>query len=86
MCEHNRTKTTDKCYMGPVGPADKHNPAAHGGITEETRCLDCGSVRRSNVNFCHVEEGEWYEDELSAAYRADRHREQLDELARKGIW
>lgn len=52
--EANREKTTP--FTGPVGPPDKQDPQAHGGVCIVETCR-CGAERRVNSNAGKVEWG-----------------------------
>jgi hypothetical protein len=60
-CRHNRKQFSERCFSCAV--AWRQNPKAHGNITQLETCLDCGSMRRTNVNGIHKERGPWIESE-----------------------
>lgn len=72
-CEHaNTTCGPDRCFSGPVSLDP--NPSAHGGITYEETCSDCGARRGVNVNQFFYEYGEWYMVEEIAATDVHHHQ------------
>lgn len=61
-CKHENTKAgPDYCYSGSVAvePYTHENRAAHGGVSYEETCLDCGAVRSVNTNRWHKEVSPW---------------------------
>lgn len=70
---HRPATSREEGYRWPVGPAERQNPAAHGGICTVDTC-SCGAERRTNVNGAHVERGEW------------GHPRGVDVSRRVGVW
>lgn len=61
-CKHMRTEEGEhRGYTAGVAvyPYTHEWRPAHGCITVEVRCLDCGAVRAENHNGGHVEVSPW---------------------------
>lgn len=64
-------------FFGPS--SHDENRAAHGNICVIEEC-ECGAERRTNVNQCHIEEGEWSGGDVAAAERR-RNRKLMEDWA-----
>lgn len=61
-CAHKHTKEGDPHgYSGSVAspPWTDENPRAHGNICYQELCLDCGAIRKVNVNNFEYEYSIW---------------------------
>lgn len=59
-CLHPRKRILrDRAFAGAVAKGADENRAAHGNITREEECRDCGATRSLNLNGRHAEVGAW---------------------------
>lgn len=63
-CRHAETREVEGTTRGfsgsvAVAPYTSENPAAHGCVTCQEECAECGARRSLNVNQRHVEYGPW---------------------------
>ena len=62
-CMHPRTREIrETVFSGSVASRGDENPMAHGCVTEEQECVECGARRLVNINGRHVEVGGWYDE------------------------
>lgn len=59
-CYHRETREVDDyCYTSPVGPEERREPRAYGGICRVVQCVVCGATQKRNLNAWHEERGYW---------------------------
>lgn len=72
-CNHEETIIIrERCFTGSVGSFENENRRAHGGVTFDVECKNCGAQRSENINGLHEELGTWSESRAERIAAIDK--------------